>query len=380
MRVLGKIMICLVGATMLMIPVLQGIGTTLSTTATLNGDQLDQQQTVDTNQAALCREYWWAQSFVPTLGELTRVQLLLGRHEIDTDLAVSIREQIYGSDLTSVVVPYDQISRGDEPEWIEFDFENITLRAGQTYYIVAGTLGSFRQSGIYSWHGSDKDTYEHGDMYVGWDAGSRWEMWDPKKDLCFKTYGKNAPPVADAGGPYFGHTGDSLTFDGTESYDPEGISIDYTWTYHDDTTETGSEVSHVYEQEGIFNLQLTVTDDMGYTDTDTTQVYIDDTPPIVEIIRPENGLYVGDSMLLPFPVTIAIGGITIEANAVDEHTTVRQVEIFVDDEQEFQGWNEPYEWFWDDATIGGHTVRIVASDVLANQATKEIQVFTIMKQ
>lgn len=71
----------------------------------------------------------------------------------------------------------------------------------------------------------------------------------------------NNPPVADAGGPYLGATGQPLQFNGTGSSDPDpGQTLSYAWTFGDGGTGTGPTPSHTYAAPGNYIASLTVTD------------------------------------------------------------------------------------------------------------------------
>jgi PKD repeat protein len=81
------------------------------------------------------------------------------------------------------------------------------------------------------------------------------------------------PPTADANGPYKALTFQSITFDGSGSSD-NGTITNYSWTFGDGTTAYGVKPTHSYNESGLFNVTLTVTDDTDLTDSDTTTAKI----------------------------------------------------------------------------------------------------------
>jgi PKD repeat protein len=68
------------------------------------------------------------------------------------------------------------------------------------------------------------------------------------------------PPVANAGGPYAGGIGQTITFDGSLSSDPEGQPLTYTWDFGDGTTGSGVRPQHAYTAPGIHVATLIVND------------------------------------------------------------------------------------------------------------------------
>jgi PKD repeat protein len=89
----------------------------------------------------------------------------------------------------------------------------------------------------------------------------------------------NDPPVADADGPYSGDEGAAIAFDGSDSSDPEGHDLIYDWDFGDGNTGTGEMPSHSYDDNGTYDVCLTVTDPYGDTDTDCTTADIANVPP-----------------------------------------------------------------------------------------------------
>jgi hypothetical protein len=83
-------------------------------------------------------------------------------------------------------------------------------------------------------------------------------------------------PVAIPGGPYAGFVNVPLTFDGSTSYDSDAtnVIVSYEWSFGDGATGTGMTPQHTYTVAGTYIVSLTVTDDEGQTDTNTTTATI----------------------------------------------------------------------------------------------------------
>jgi len=90
--------------------------------------------------------------------------------------------------------------------------------------------------------------------------------------------------------------GDSIQFDASDCYDPDGEIIFYRWSFGDGTA-TINEVSsiHSYKSEGAYIANLAVIDDDGSSSTSDITVRIEDTnrDPSADINAPTTG-YVGD--------------------------------------------------------------------------------------
>ncbi len=101
-----------------------------------------------------------------------------------------------------------------------------------------------------------------------------------------KVYRRNSvplPPVADAGPPQLVNEGATVLLDGTGSMDNVGI-VNHTWSFDDGTglvTLYGPTAAHVFPTAGQFPVTLTVWDNAGLADTDSTWVNVtaDVTPP-----------------------------------------------------------------------------------------------------
>ena len=86
----------------------------------------------------------------------------------------------------------------------------------------------------------------------------------------------NNPPVADAGGPYSGIVNITITFNASNSYDPDiDDQLSYNWNFGDGNTAEGLSVNHIYENQGTYTLNLTVVDIHGESCTSSVVVKIE---------------------------------------------------------------------------------------------------------
>ena len=70
----------------------------------------------------------------------------------------------------------------------------------------------------------------------------------------------NRAPTADPGGPYSGSTGETISFDGSASSDPDNDALTYVWDFGDGATGTGATTTHVYTAARIYEVSLVVND------------------------------------------------------------------------------------------------------------------------
>lgn len=96
----------------------------------------------------------------------------------------------------------------------------------------------------------------------------------------------NIPPIADAGPDQTVSAGQSVSFSGATSYDPDGYVTNYAWNFGDGSTGSGITASHTYKNPGIYTVTLSVTDDKGAAGTDTAVITIQQVilnkPPVAD--------------------------------------------------------------------------------------------------
>jgi PKD repeat protein len=107
----------------------------------------------------------------------------------------------------------------------------------------------------------------------------------------------NRPPVAS-----FTETAESvntdepITFDASDSSDPDGSIVAYSWDFGDGATGTGVSVQHAYSQDGTYIVTLTVTDDDGATDTISATKTVLNRSPIASFTKSAETVSSGESI------------------------------------------------------------------------------------
>ena len=130
--------------------------------------------------------------------------------------------------------------------------------------------------------------------------------------------------------------------------------------------------------EGEYVFQVRAKNSMGVVDeTPATRVFtVSVSPPVMEVVKPVNGFYVGGEKLFGFPFIFAVGDIEVEVTASDE-SGVEEVDFYVDGVLRARRIISPYVYTLDDiGFLREHVIKVVAVDGVGNQASKE---FTLWK-
>lgn len=121
----------------------------------------------------------------------------------------------------------------------------------------------------------------------------------------------NLPVAVASQNTLYGAAPLTVNFTGSNSSDPENLPLTYSWNFGD-----GSPVSTAVNPSHIFNpvpsnpvtytVVLTVTDNIGQTSTDTLHVYVNNNPPVVNIISFNDGdLYsMSQNTILPLQANV----------------------------------------------------------------------------
>ena len=227
--------------------------------------------------------YWkYAQSFIPSFTILTKIEIYMyksGNGGWNTYTA-EIKNTINGGNLTYVTKICRSFPYKDN--WIEFDFPDINVVPGQTYYIVLspdGCLWSFNYY-LLLYYGNP-DPYSRGEA---WHLLERYQLYNPDDenwdkfevdgspaDFCFKTYGINLPPnkPSKPNGKLSGEFGQEYSYS-TSAADPEQKNLWYWYDWGDGTNTSWlgpynssktCEASHIWAEEGSYSIRVKAKDE-----------------------------------------------------------------------------------------------------------------------
>lgn len=245
-----------------------------------------------------------AQSFIPSLNVILRVELYIGKNSTATlPLIVSIREELTEPDITSV-----ELNPADVPtesyNWVSCDFNDVALEVGKTYYIV--TLTENITDNFYAWGANNiSESYPNGCMWISLDEGDTWSnesltsyQSNPKKfvdqgfkrlfdenvtwDMVFRTYGRDniLPDAPNINGETNGKAGKEYEYI-ISSSDSDGDELYVEIDWGDNTTSgllgpyTGSfEITqkHTWSEKDTYTITARARDPFGWGPEGTLKV------------------------------------------------------------------------------------------------------------
>jgi len=89
-------------------------------------------------------------------------------------------------------------------------------------------------------------------------------------------------------------TGETITFNASNSYDIDGIIVRYSWDFGDGTNVTGLTVDHTYMDNGTYMVKLTITDDDGAIDTANSTKNVLNRPPAAIFTESAETVFTGE--------------------------------------------------------------------------------------
>lgn len=220
-----------------------------------------------------------AQSFIPQKEIQTRAQFLMARNATTLyPCWLAVRENLTTENLAIISVEPNKfpLVNGTPTEeqlaWVEFDFKDIKITPGHTYYLVMYTSNITEN---YYWiSGNGTDVYKNGTVYLSTDDGATWsEFPGGGADACFKTYGRDnqAPSTPTINGQTNGKVGKSYTYT-IVATDPDGDNVYYYVDWGDNNNSgwvgpfaSGAEATatHMWSTKGTYVIKAKAKDIYG---------------------------------------------------------------------------------------------------------------------
>jgi len=134
------------------------------------------------------------------------------------------------------------------------------------------------------------------DTTYAWYVIANDSLQQNQSDIWFFTTKQRPPenqkPVANPGGPYITKLNQTVSFNGSQSIDPDGTIIFYRWNFGDGSSQIlDISPEHTYADPGVYTVTLTVVDDDGRSSMANTTATIQgvifiNKPPVATCIAP----------------------------------------------------------------------------------------------
>ena len=97
-------------------------------------------------------------------------------------------------------------------------------------------------------------------------------------------------------------------------------------------------------------------------------------PPVVQIKRPRNAVYIANEELFEFYEPVIFGIIKIIVDVTD-HSGVDQVKFYINNDYVGNATESPYTWIWSERAFFKHFLKVSATDTLGLTTEYEIEVW-----
>ncbi len=239
------------------------------------------------------------------------------RPEIGVRLDIQTSEDVYDACISVVeysVNPEQDAGATDIGLFLEIDASQNLDQPGVIYSVT-----------IYVYY-DDSDLpvgFDESTLRLYWWSGSGWDVLPGGVDTVnnvvwgetthFSLYAPfgNSLPIADAGDDQTVDEGSTVYFDGSGSYDSDGIIMSWEWDFGDGGTDSGETPTYTYDDNGIYTVTLTVTDDDGGVGSDTLIVTVNNVAPTVNA---------GSDQTVNEGDTVLFTGSFSDSGADDTHT------------------------------------------------------------
>lgn len=188
--------------------------------------------------------------------------------------------------------------------------------------------------------------------------------------------------TAEIEGPSTGYVNEEVEFHANAQGGKKPYT--YEWDFGDGTETIILETpTHSYSSIGTYTINLTVTDSALYEEqevktTATIEIIDENKKPEISVLKPENALYINNKELFGLNNPVIIGNITVEADASDDESGLKNVTFSLNGEFQEEVVLPPYEWTWDTIGFGRYSLSVTAYDNTGNKQTKDLSILKIL--
>ncbi|RLF61578.1 MAG: hypothetical protein DRN16_03530 [Thermoplasmata archaeon] len=245
------------------------------TTCSPNGYHEDQNSSTGTGGVIYISNHQSAaQSFIPTLPVLTKADMYLSRTTVTDDLTVSITKGRPDNNTVLRTKTILSSEIGTSNAWYSWDFNDLRVTPGDTYFIVLESLTDSSYGG-YRWEGdANANSYANGSAWIkDLIENTDWETASNIYDAHFKTYGKSMMYVNIS----YSYDNLSISVNATNSSSSNSTIEHYQWDWENDGIydAEGAVQSHTYLTNGTKNITLKIIDSNGDWESATINVTLE---------------------------------------------------------------------------------------------------------
>ena len=274
---------------------------------------------------------------------------------LDAELSQVLKVQVFDPDENNMDVSFYDASDNSQIGSIQTDIPD-----GGTASV---TWDNLDYSHTYSWYVIVNDSMTE-------TKSNTWYFTTMPHPPVSSSPPSNNPPIADPGGPYTGYANQEITFNGTGCTD-DGIITSYLWDFGDNQNGTGMYPVHNYTFIGTYNITLTVTDDGGLTDTNTTNITITSILEINDVTATPNPQNTDGNVNITCTLTNTSKIVDVTLNITHPDNSKINISMVHTDGAITYYYDSVY------SDIGDYTFFIHATDISNNIVTSNIYHFSI---
>ncbi len=225
-------------------------------------------------------DFYWMNGFQPA-GFSFRLEAFDFFMRTENAFSNPVFVAVLDGNLNALVTGNLTLGTAPSGQWYRITLNNpVTFADGQVFYLQVGAsfviaypAGADRNANV---RNSSFFFNPQTNQYVSLGAVSGFENGAFLiRAVGTKSGGGNQPPVAVGTiSKSQASVNETLTFNASQSFDPDGQITQYHWNFGDGSSSSQAIATHAYSQAGTFTVTLTVTDNQGATGQVTGQVTI----------------------------------------------------------------------------------------------------------